>query len=392
MRKLLLVSLVMFALTAPAWAFTINTVPLGAGATGPMRPEVNNGWIAAVNREGTGNLGGILYDIATSTLYGNVAPIQLMNAGYWHEPQADISDNYAAFGGAPSNLSATYGINVLRRSDNAIINIPTPDASGNEHLVSLNNAGDVVWVRWPGGAGEAIMYSNVSSGTPTPPVALISTPTAGQGQRMRMSTDARRFAYRPLPSGAEIRVYDLATSTDAAVISVDGVNLKAFFSGIDDTGNWLTSNVRGPSGQWSDIYLVDISNLGSPVVYPLFGNMSAIREDPRFEQLDADTGIVVWDEDPTGSNTLFNIRAAYVTGLTSTPTLGTPFDITTALNGVSNSRWADVDHYGAGVIVAWQNVINAGATTGGQIEYTYIPEPASLTLLALGALALRRRR
>ncbi|MCC6230359.1 MAG: PEP-CTERM sorting domain-containing protein [Phycisphaerales bacterium] len=392
MKRLAALAL-MAAMAAPAFGgWPVQVVPLGTGATAPMRPEVNNGWIAAVNREGTGNTGGILYDVNTLTLYGNVAPVQLQNAGYWHEPQADISDNYAAFGGAASSQSLTFGINVLNRNTNTVINIPGTDID--EHLVSLNNAGDVVWIKWAGTTPEAIMYSDVSSGTATVPIELVSNlTTAGQGERMRMSTDARRLAYRPLGNGSQMWVYDLATNTNAQVLALDGVTQKAFFSGIDDTGNWLTTNVRGAAGQWSDIYLVDISNLGAPVSYPLFGNTSAIREDPRFEVLDANTGIVVWDEDPTGANNQFKIRAAFVTGLAGTPVLGTPFDLTTFVAGVSNSRWPDVDTDGNGnILIAWQNVLNQGASSGGQIEYAVIPEPASLALLALGGLALIRRR
>jgi len=387
MRRFALILAVVAVVSMPVFAdYPISLVPLGTGATAPMRPEVNNGWIAAVNYEGSGNTGGQLFDVATLTQYGNVASIQLMNAGYWHEPQADISDNYAVFGGAPSNQSLTYGINVLNRNTSAVMNIAGTDV--NEHCVSINNYGDVVWIKWAGNTPEAIMYSDVSSGTPTASIELVSNlTTAGQGERMRISTDARRLGYRPLGSGAELWVYDFATATNAKVFNTNG-DEKAYFAGIDDTGNWMVSNIRSVAagGQWSDIYLIDVTNLGAPAQYPLFGNFSAIREDPRMVMLDADTAFVVWDEDASGANSMFTVRGAYITGLTGTPTIGTPIDIASYSAGVRNARWADLDVDANGILVAWLNT----ATT--QIEYTYIPEPATLALLALGGLALIRRR
>lgn len=409
MRKVLVSLALLALLAAPALSWTIGTVPNNVpGTTAPMRPEVNNGWIAAANREGSGNTGGILYDILNAAVQGNVAPTQIMNPGYWHEPQADISDNYAVFGGAPSNLSGTFGINVLRRSDNAIINIPTLDASGNEHLTSVNNAGDVVWVRWPGGAGEAIMYSNVSSGTPTAPVALVSTPAGGQGQRIRMSTDARRFAYRPEnsgPGGQTMWVYDLATAQNVKVfdntVTLDGTGraTKAFLSGIDDTGNWLVTNMRPVTlqgseiAQSSDIWLINITNLNAPSYFPLFGNYAQVREDPRIELIDSDNALVVWNEGMNGTNANWYIRGAWLNGLASnSPNVLSVIDITAPVLGTGR-RFADVDHMPNGdLVVAWLRMLSGTSADGAQIEYTIVPEPATAILLSLGVLALVRRR
>jgi len=395
MRKLL-VCLAVRAIVSPAFAWEIGVIPTVAGNTSPHRPEVDGHYIVAAPNIG-GGTGGLVYNTSTMTQWVNVAPIQVQLGGYGWSPSADVAGNYAAFSGAPATLSQTYGINVFRFSDHAVMNIPCGEVD--EHLTSLNSAGDVLWQDWGNTDGVAgVMYSSVASGTPTAPVQLVTVPLGSAGTlRMRAATDSRRFAYRPdNAAGSSLFVYDLAVPSNTQVFNqatdLDGAGraVKAFLPGIDDTGNWMVSNMRplatqpGEVGQSSDIWLFNLNNLGAVTHVALSGNYAAVRNDPRMQQLDADTAIVVWGEDPSNTNSTFRVKAAYVTGLSSTPVWGAPFQIT---DGTKNCNFPDVDVDEAGrIVVAWSNATDA------TIEYTFIPEPASLGLLALGGLALLRRR
>jgi len=394
MRKLIVV-LALLAIVTPAFAFPIYVVPKVTGNTAPHRPEVDGHTIVAA--ENSGATGGLVYNTSTGTQWVNVAPIQVQLGGYPWSPSADVAGNYASFSGAPSTLSVTYGINVFRFSDYKVINIPCSNID--EHFARLNTAGDVVWQDWGNTDGNpGIMYSSVASGSATTPTQIVNVVAGSAGTvRTIMATDSRRFAYRPdNAAGSSLFVYDLANSSNTQVFTaatdLDGTGrtMKAFLPGIDDSGNWMVSNMRpnpagaGEVGQSSDIWLYNLNNLGAVTHVAMTGNYAAVRNDPRMQQLDADTAIVVWGEDPSNTNSTFRVKAAYVTGLSTTPVWGAAFAIT---DGTKNCNFPDVDVDEAGrIVVAWTNA------TDSTIEYTLIPEPASLGLLALGGLALLRRR
>lgn len=383
MRKLFVVASILL-MAAPVWAWTINTVPSIAGNTNPHRPEVNDNLIVAAQNSGA--TGGMIYNVSTSAQLVNLAPVQVQLGGYDWSPSADVSDYYAVFSGAPATLSQTYGIKVYRLSDGVVMTIPCTDID--EHLTSVNNAGDVVWQDWGNTDGSrGLMWSNVSSGTPTAPVQLVTVAAGSEGTtRARIATEARRVAYRPDNSaGQQLRVFDIATMTDNVVFQTNG-DEKAYLPGIDDSGNWMVSNIRSIAvgGAYSDIYMFNITNLAAPTQTPLFGNRNVIRNDPRMEVLNADEAIVVWDESNNGGAS-YTIKYAFVNGLMS----GNPQVISENYITMdpANRRFADVDVDDMGnILVAWQN------KTAGTIEYTYIPEPATLALLGLGVLALARRR
>jgi len=260
----------------------------------------------------------------------------------------------------------------------------------------VNAAGDVAWVAWPDATepnptGARIRYSSVASGVATAPITLAYTGNQGEGgQRMRISSDSDRIVFRDGPNdGSLIEVYDLGTMGATPVgqyniFTTDG-DQKAYHNGFSDDGNWDVTNMRSVAagGTLSDLVLIDITNINAPVQTYLTGDGSGgaaptvTRNDPSMDLIDADTAIVVWDEGGA-------IKGMYVSGLSvNAPVAGPQFNIADG----PGLQYADVDYdstVGA-PLVAWMN----GA---GVQQYRYLPEPASLSLLALGGLALLRRR
>jgi hypothetical protein len=251
-------------------------------------------------------------------------------------------------------------------------------------FTDVNSAGDVVWVGWADAAdpnypaAERIMHANANN----PGVVSVLAYTASQngGQRLRISTDSDRLAFRVMGDGSDLYVDDLSDATAYQVGAVDPLVNKIFSPGISDDGNYLVANVRGGAGTQSDIWMWDLSDILNPVITPLFGNTATTRNDPRMALLDANTAAVVWDENASGS---YDVMYAIV-DLTGTPTV-----VSTQLvaGGAGDQRFADITVDSQGnILVAWLDQAQ------NKVAYAYIPEPASLALLALGSLALIRRR
>jgi hypothetical protein len=204
----------------------------------------------------------------------------------------------------------------------------------------------MVWVNWVG-ANANLIWVNMTD--PSVQVAL-GTVLGGTSQHPRISKDTRRrITYSP--SSTMHRVFDLETTTDYLVYeSATGENVLR--SRISDDGNWVIANQRpaGETQKRSDIFLFKIKDLATPVTYNLTKDPTVIREDPNIEIVGPDTAIVVWGQDSTpAAEDNYDIYGAVVTGLSSTPVLGTPV-LLAAGDGVFNgNRFPVID----GNLVAW---------------------------------------
>jgi hypothetical protein len=316
--------------------------------------------------------------------------------------ESGIAGEWAVYGGPP--LNGPFPLNVENITTGVVTSISLAgDPAQHHNFTDVNENGDVFWLAWD----ATLRHANVAA--PGTVNTLMSAPNY---QRMRAADATDRAALDP--DGTEIGIYDLGwDGPDAAgyytvAVEVDldplppdhsdpdplnwveNENLQKFYkSEISDDGTLVVTNCRysGPgwnAGNVSDIVLFDVQQgLGTTVQVNLTGdNVNAPtteRNDPSITRIDNDTALIVWDEKPDG---FYKIVGMYVTGLaTSSPVAGDVFNIATA-GPLRNLRYADID----GNLVAWKNM------STGDIEYRFIPEPATLALMGLGVLALARRR
>lgn len=391
------------ALATPAMAFVINTAPdPGLSAAGlavdVMRPEVDGGRIAWGTdiRPPAGQGGAYVYDTATNTLtnYGVVGGVGRTSVNWapWSN-QIGIAGQYmlAGFNIESVNLEGV-GVTGLAADGtggtNVVLNNIAGDPIGHwdHHFGTVNSNGDVFWQGFTPTADQRLLHMNLSA----PGVVNVLYPGSGGGNEFGSNPYAAKYSDRVVHltiTNNELRVYDLGDATDYVVWSAADTAANPLYQGVRRTrissdGNWGVFNNRlvAQTDQESDVFIGDFTNIASPVWTNLTNDGTTRHDDPVIEKINADQALLVYAVRDDGASK-YRIEGAIVSGLASNaPVMGTPFVI--AADDTANLVYPSTD----GNVIAW---LNQGI---GQVQYTYIPEPASLGLLALGSLALVRRR
>jgi len=415
--KWLLGAALVAAVSTQGWAVTlvpgtVVSIP-NTYNTGLQRPAVDGYRIIAA-LAGTGSYaGGVqsqLYNVSTGVLTPVGSGTFLDNpqvnwavdtSGYAQNNHVGIAGEWVAAGGGKDNSSLTNKGWIL----NGAGSIRVGGQSDNEHFFDVDANGQAIWLRWDnnmsGGSPNtwSLMTQNLvtnPSGSPTEllnniPTSPLYNADVNDSMCANIADDGSGRITWSSPTGSKKHyVYDLGTSTNYTVYTGDATIGNAVRSRISDDGNWITWNSRGASTQGgsnkSDILVTDVSDLNNPVTYNLTNDLARLREDPNIEIIDADTAIIVWGERESAQVAgKYEIKGAVVTGLLGTPVMGTI--VTLASEAGQDLRYPDID----GNLIAWaRNPNTTGANT--YTQYMLIPEPASLSLLALGGLALIRRR
>lgn len=386
------------ALATPAMAFVINNAPdPGVGGTDVMRPEVDGGRIAWGTdiRPPAGVGGAYVYDTATSTLtnYGVVGGVGRTSVNWapWSN-QIGIAGQYmlAGFNIESVNLEGV-GVTGLAADGtggtNVVLGNITGDPIGHwdHHFGTVNSNGDVFWQGFTPTADMRLLHMNLSA----PGVVNVLYPGSGGGNEFGSNPYAAKYSDRVVHltiTNNELRVYDMSDATDHIVWSAADTAAFNLHQGVRRTrlsneGDWAVFNNRliGGVDNQADIFLADLTNIASPVWTNLTNDALQNRDDPVIQKISADEALVVYATRVPGG--LFYIEGFIVSGLASNaPVAGDAFVI--AKDASQNMQYPSTD----GNVIAWLN------STLGVVQYTYIPEPASLGLLALGSLALVRRR
>jgi len=406
MKTFLLVTLVLFT-AAPAWAtytlptsFTIQTMPEGVNVS-PTRPAIDAGRIV-VDGYPPAPARGVVYQIGAlaPTEYGASAfPNWITQPnGYQQNNTVGIAGQWAALGGAPTANSQNNPIYFLNMATNTLISYAATGGSTDEHFGDVNSSGEAIWVHW--GNGFDIMYANLN--TPAvPQVSIVNTGAGGDSDCPNWGDQSRRFTYSP--DRYDHWVYDTSTGQNVNVynnpaIGGPGPEVNVLRSRMSDDGNFIVWNERpyGEGQKRSNLMLQNVSNLAVPGpainltndVVPMVSGV--IREDPNIEIIDSNTAVIVWAEcaAPEAGN-LYKIMAAIITNLSTVPVLGTPVLVA---QDTTQLHFPDMD----GNYITWNRGWDwTGAGNGlaqYDVQYTWIPEPATFSLLVLGGLALARRR
>ncbi len=318
-------------------------------------------------------------------------------AGFLQNNMIGLAGDWVAAGGARDNQSipnlltyANVATNTIYRVGGQTVNekFPDVDAAGNALYLRFNDANF-------GGAGFfSLMYVDLN--VAGAPVELLNSNPASPNFHAQVNNSMNanfadagsgRIAWSSTTAGKAHYVYDLNTMTNYEVYNNAAAG-NVVRSRISDDGNWMVWNERSAATQGSsnraDIVLLNVADLNNPVAYNLTNDVASVREDPNIEIIDANTAVIVWaqrDSFQVAGN--YEIYAAVVTGLLGTPTMGAP--VLLASEAGVDLRFPDID----GNLVAWaRDPSGANAVT----QYMWIPEPASFALLALGGLALARRR
>lgn len=403
--------------TAPAMAVTLVPGPIQSIPNtyniSLQRPAVSDYRIIASSAGMGSYAGGVqsqLYNVTTNVLTpvgsGTVLDNPQVNwavgpLGYAQNNHVGIAGSWVAAGGsASSNVNGSSLTNKLWFL-NGGSSLRAGGQSSNEHFSDIDRNGKAIWTRWNdavGGTGFALMYQDLANNPGGSPTVLVSSDPLSPVYNAQYNDSScpniaddgsGKIAWSSTTAGKSHYIYDLNTMTNYTVYNNPAAG-NVLRNRISDDGNWTVWNERGASTQGtsnrSDIMLLNVSNPGSPVVYNLTNDLAKLREDPNIEIYGDNTAIIVWGErDSAQIAGNYEIKGMVVSNLSGTPTPG-PI-ITLASEVGRDLRYPDIDKN----LIAWArnpNAVNVETYT----QYMLIPEPASLALLALGGLALIRRR
>ncbi len=403
--RTLMVMTAMAAMVAATPAFAQNTplgdnvAPTAVGSTFGLRPVVQGNMIAWADYNagvvGGGGTNGCIYmyDVSTVTLNwvgttdNNVWPAdweEVSWTGVWAPwtPQIGLEGDYLYY----ANIWSDNAESVRRYQISTGISTRYSNLGQQKHFADGNAAGMLVTQDWEGNMTAMLIDANTWDGNASSAAFTAHSDEFGTAPRISGNTMVWQEDFAATEG---IGMYDLGTATQSTILSFDRTPtvdtdgdlvadkpaLEARFPQVSNDGSKVVTWVRhwdnrDANGQaLTDIRVYDVAT----GVWTILVDQLGVDEQPY---LDGD--YLVWDRlVATGDHDIMAMEISTAT-------------IFTVDSGSRDARYPVVD--GSTGLIAWAVDNPSLGSWNAAIHYTYIPEPASLCLLALGGLALVRRR